>query len=595
MKQDSVKSSLKGKDVAKEFLQLAKPYTLTFLFITFLVLIMSLLRLLEKYLFKSLIDNGTSFSSGILTAETFTHILLIIGVVFVASTFARAVLFWLQLHFINRLEMQIILDLKRKYFNHILDLSHSFHTTNKTGSLISRLGRGSRSIEGIVDFLIFNGAPLLLNLVLVGASVYYFDKISALMLLLVSGTFIAYSIFLISKTKKQRDKSNDADDVEKGIVGDFFTNIDSVKYYGKEQHVKSIFLRYAQDTKKKMVLALDFYKWLEPGQSFIVGIGLLLVMYFPLIKFLNGEISIGTLAFIYAVYGSASEPLFSFVYGLRKITESFTDLGALFAYGKIQNEIKDTAHAQKLEIEKGGVEFRNVSFGYHKNREIITHFQLKIAPHEKVAFVGHSGSGKTTLLKLVYRLYDPKKGEILIDGKNIKDQKQESLRSELSIVPQECILFYDTIYNNIAFSNQKASRKDVLKAIRFAQLDGFINSLPQKEQTYVGERGVKLSGGEKQRVSIARALLANKKILILDEATSALDSKTEHQIQEELNKLMAGRTTLIVAHRLSTIMKADRIVVMDKGKIVQMGTHKDLIKQEGTYKELWGLQKGGYI
>jgi ABC-type multidrug transport system fused ATPase/permease subunit len=220
---------------------------------------------------------------------------------------------------------------------------------------------------------------------------------------------------------------------------------------------------------------------------------------------------------------------------------------------------------------------------------------LKIKKNEKIALIGHSGCGKTSLMRLLYRLYDVESGKILIDGKNINEFKQESLRSELSIVPQECVLFDDTIYNNIKFSNPNATRKQIMNAIKFAQLDKVIRNFPKKENTIVGERGVKLSGGEKQRVSIARAILANKKILVLDEATSSLDSETENEIQKALQKLLQGRTSIIIAHRLSTIMNADRIIVMKSGKIIQQGKHKDLIRQKGEYKKLWNLQKGGYI
>ena len=222
-------------------------------------------------------------------------------------------------------------------------------------------------------------------------------------------------------------------------------------------------------------------------------------------------------------------------------------------------------------------------------------FTLKVPKNKKTALVGHSGSGKSTLVKMLYRLYDVNEGSILIDGKDIKDFRQESLRAEMSIVPQECILFDDTIYHNIKFSKPHASHEEVMKAIRLAQLDRFVASLPLKENTIVGERGVKLSGGEKQRVSIARALLADKKVLVLDEATSSLDSETEMQIQMALAKLMEGRTTIIIAHRLSTIMKADKIVVMHKGEIMQMGMHRDLIRKKGEYRKLWNLQRGGYI
>jgi ATP-binding cassette subfamily B protein len=271
-----------------------------------------------------------------------------------------------------------------------------------------------------------------------------------------------------------------------------------------------------------------------------------------------------------------------------------SDFQALFKYNKIKNEIKDIPKSKELKINNGSIEFKNVNFKY-ENRKIFEDFSLKIPKNKKVAFVGHSGSGKSTLIKLLYRFYDVDSGEILIDSKNIKKFKQESLRSEMSMVPQECVLFDDTIYNNIAFSNPKASKQEVMNAIKFAQLDKIIEELSNKENTIVGERGIKLSGGEKQRVSIARAILANKKILVLDEATSSLDSETEHEIQVNLQKLMKNRTSIIIAHRLSTIMRADLIVVMKGGKIVQKGTHNQLIKKEGEYKKLWNLQKGGYI
>lgn len=304
--------------------------------------------------------------------------------------------------------------------------------------------------------------------------------------------------------------------------------------------------------------------------------------------------SIGDLIFIFTLFTNFFGPLFGFVQGMRNFYRAMADFEALFYYRKIKNAIPDKENAKTLKVKKGIIEFNKVSFSY-KRRKIVPYFNLKIKQNEKVALIGPSGGGKSTLVKLLYRLYDLDDGKITIDGKDITSFKQESLRSELSIVPQECILFDDTIYNNIAFSNPQATREQVMKAIKFAQLDKIILNFPDKEHTIVGERGVKLSGGEKQRVSIARALLADKKILVLDEATSALDSATEHEIQKDLEKLMRGRTSIMIAHRLSTIMKADTIIVLDKGKIIQKGSHKQLIKQKGLYKKLWNLQKGGYI
>jgi len=389
-------------------------------------------------------------------------------------------------------------------------------------------------------------------------------------------------------------KANDQEDLEKGIISDIFTNIDSVKYFGKERQIENKYSRIGRKTSDIFRWHWNHFRILSAGHSAILMIGTLLLILFPVMKLLKGQMTVGEMVFIYAVFGNLIHPLFSFDHGLRQFYKAMADFESLFKYHKIENDIKDAPDSKNLEIKHGEIEFKDVSFKY-KKRYVLKKFSLKIPKNKKVAFVGSSGAGKSTIVRLLYRLFDLTDGELLIDGINIKDVKQESLRGSLSIVPQECVLFDDTLYNNISFSNKKASRKEVLKAMKFAQLDKTVRELPEKENTLVGERGVKLSGGEKQRVSIARAILADKKILVLDEATSALDSETEHEIQRDLEKLMQGRTSIIIAHRLSTIMRADVIVVLDKGKIAQMGNHKQLIRKEGIYKKLWNLQKGGYI
>ena len=271
------------------------------------------------------------------------------------------------------------------------------------------------------------------------------------------------------------------------------------------------------------------YRWIGSGEGIIIGLGGLCVLFVTIRSFIESSITLGTVTFAWALYGTLIETVRAFREGLRGYHRSVADFHDLFQYGKVENDIKDKPNAQNLVIKEGIIEFKNVSFKYHENN-LFNNFNLVVPKNKKVALVGHSGSGKSTIVNLLYRLYDLEKGEIKIDNINIKDIKQESLRSEMSIVPQECVLFDDTIYNNVLFSNPKASRKEVLQAIKFAQLDKVIADFPYKENTIVGERGVKLSGGEKQRVSIARAILANKKILVLDEATSSLDSKTEHEI-----------------------------------------------------------------
>lgn len=575
--------------------KLVSKYKGIFIFLIALTFVTQGLSVFERYLFKVIIDRGTEFASGSIIRSDFVQILLMVGGAYLVSTAMIIIIGrWYKTRLSQKLEANLILDVKRKFFNHILHLSHRFHTTHKTGALIARMNRGTNATESLTDFIINSIAPLVIQLAIVTGALIFLDVSSAIAIIAISATFILWGFFMSNKRKISHVEMNMAEDKEKGTMSDVFTNIDSVKYFGKEKEIKQRYNHLATDAKKKLLIFWDYNRWFRVGQGIILSLGTFFIMLFPLLKLLDGEISMGTLTFIYTVYLGLMGPLFGFVQGIRRYYRAIGDFDSLFKYGEIENEIKESPKAKNLEIKRGNIEFKDVSFGYRSNN-VLKKINLKIGSGEKVAIIGHSGSGKTTLVKLLYRLYDPDKGEILIDNENIKNFKQESLRSELAIVPQECILFDDTIYNNIAFSNPSASKKDVKKAIKFAQLDKFISSLPKRENTIVGERGVKLSGGEKQRVSIARAILADKKVLVLDEATSSLDSKTEFEIQKGLKELMKGRTSIIIAHRLSTIMRADKIVVVDEGKIVQIGKHKDLIKRRGVYQELWNLQKGGYI
>lgn len=578
----------------KTYFGLAKPYKAIFILTILIIVISELANLAPKYLFKIIIDQGTEFSTGLVSQSEFVNVLIIVAVVFTLASIISAVGHWKKTDLLIRLDGNITLDLRRKFFNHLVQLSHRFHTSNKTGSLISKLTRGAKAIDGINHFFLFNFVPVVMQFLIIGVSILYFDLLTAISILITSIVFLTFSFFMLNRQQVAGVEANAAEDREKGFIGDILANIDSIKYYAKEVLIDKRQKVLAKDARDKMLVYDGYFRTLEAGQIFILAIGSFFVVFFPILRFLQGEITVGTLAFIYTAYGGLLIPLYGFIWGFRGFYRSMIDFQALFKYAKLENEIKDKPGAKKLKAKEGKISFKEVKFAYHE-RDVIKSLDLEINPGEKVALVGHSGSGKTTLVKLLYRLYDIQSGSIKVDGSDIKDVKQTSLRSELSIVPQEAILFDDTIYNNIAFSNPSASKNQVKRAIRFAQLGEFIESLPSKEKTIVGERGVKLSGGEKQRVSIARALLANKRILVLDEATSALDSKTEFEIQKALKELMKGRTSIIIAHRLSTIMSADKIVVMDKGKIVQIGKHRDLIKKSGVYRELWDLQKGGYI
>lgn len=563
--------------------------------IALVALIIEILALTEKILFKQVVDNGTAFGENSLTIEIFTNILVIVAIIFIVALIFRAVAKWIVLRLITNLESKLIRDLKQYYYDHIIRLSHSFHVTHKTGSLIARLGRGGSAMERMTDFIVWNVFPIFFQIILVGFSLIYFSVSGAITIFATITVFIAYSLYLQRMQKRQNDKLNKIEDAEKANISDSFTNIDSIKYFGKELFKIVSYKNINVKTTNALRKFWNYYAWSDAGQNLILGAGTFFLIYFPIKSLLAGEITLGTVVLIYTIYGSLFGYVYGFIHGVREYFRSMIDFHDLFKYGKIEQEVKDKKDATDAKIEKGEIEYRNVAFNYKDKSKIFNNFNLKINPGEKVAFVGHSGSGKTTLIKLLYRFYDVTKGGILIDGKDIREYKQESLRSELSIVPQEGVLFDDTIYNNIKFSKPEATKKEVMDAIKFAQLDKLVKSLPKKENTIVGERGVKLSGGERQRVSIARALLANKRIIVLDEATSSLDSQTEHDIQSDLKNLLEGRTALIIAHRLSTIMHADKIVVLEKGKIVQIGKHNDLISQSGLYKKLWSLQKGGYL
>jgi ATP-binding cassette subfamily B protein len=573
---------------------LLKKYKPVFITLIVLTIIVEALFIADKFLFKVIIDNATEFISGTLAQSAFIQILIWVLIAFAVIVVIRSAGKWLNVHILTRIDANLIYDLKEKFFNHIVSLDHNFHTTHKTGSLISRLGRGSSAIETMSDVLFFNFTILFINLVLVGASLAYFSPLPALVIVITAVAFIGYSFIIQNLQQESKIRFNRDIDIEKGMIADVFTNIDSIKYYGKERYIGNRYKKLNTKTKLSGLKFWDYFRPFETGQVLILGIGIFLLLYFPLVQFLNNQITLGTLVFIYTVFGQLVGPMFSFVWGLRGFYRAMADFQDLFQYNKHTNEIKDKPDAKNLKIKQGTVEFKNTTFKYGK-RIIFKNFNLLINKNEKVALVGHSGSGKTTIIKLLNRLYDVDSGEILIDNQDIKDFTQVSLRSETGIVPQECILFDDTLYNNVKFSKPTATRKEVMTAIKFAQLDKIMKHFPKQENTIVGERGVRLSGGEKQRVSIARAILANKKILVLDEATSSLDSETEHEIQKDLKELLKGRTAIMIAHRLSTIMSADRIIVLKNGKIMQQGKHSELINQEGEYKKLWNLQKGGYI
>ncbi len=593
MEEKNTKEKIDYKHNLKEYWGIIGKYKLILLLLVVFAIMHEAKQIGDRYLFKLLIDRGTEYFSGTIPLQDFATLLTIILVSLFLLVFVSMASNFYRIKFLNRLDAKAMQDLKQKYFSHIIGLDHGFHTTHKTGSLISRLSRGSNALERMTDAIVFEFAPLFLQLGISIFALLYLERTSAIIIFCVIVVFIAFSFTMQRISEPSHVFTTKKEDIEKGNMADFLTNLDSIRYFGKEKFIRNKFINLTNETKTAQIKNWDYHNWASAGQSLILGSGTIILLYFTMNSFIRGDITLGTLTFVYTTYMGLLGPLFGFVHGIRNFSRSMGDFQELFAYKKIESQIEDPPSAKNVIIKQGHVEFQDINFSYGK-KKLFKNFNLEIPANKKVALVGHSGCGKTSLVKLLYRLYDVNGGRILIDGQDVRNVKQESLRSEMAIVPQECILFDDTIFNNIKFSKPNATRKEVLKAIRFAQLDKVISSFPNKENTIVGERGVKLSGGEKQRVSIARAILANKKILVLDEATSALDSETEHEIQKDLARLMKGRTSVIIAHRLSTIMNADIIVVIKQGKIIQMGTHKDLITQGGEYSKLWDFQKGGY-
>ncbi len=584
------------KNNIKEYWNLIKKYKYLALVLIILVIFGESIVIGEKYLFKGLIENIEKFVSLQIIQSELLHALIIIGIIFILLVIIDAVNEWSQFKLIAKLDTSVNADIKRKYFSHIVNLHYGFHTTHKTGSMISRLSRGTNAVSTMTESLIWQISPLMIQLAILIPAFTKLGSWQGLILGITSISYISYSVF-ISKVcyDKDRKKENEMNDIEKANVSDMFTNIESIKLFGKEKRIVSLFEKITEDVKGASLKAWRWWAWYNFGQILIFGLGMFAIFFTTIKQFLNGLVTLGEITFIYTTFIGILGPLNRFSWGIRNLTRSLNDVQDLFEYSLLENEIKDIPRAKELKINEPKIRFKNVSFSYEDEKILFENFNLEIPANKKVALVGRSGCGKTSLVKLLYRLYDIDSGEILIDNENIAKVKQESLRESMSIVPQEAILFDDTIYNNIKFANPKATKKEILNAIKLAHLDAFVDGLPKKYNTIVGERGVKLSGGQKQRVSIARAILANKKILVLDEATSALDSETEHEIQKGLAVLMRNRTSIVIAHRLSTIMNADIIVVLDEGKIVQKGTHRELISQSEEYANLWELQKGGFL
>ena len=482
-------------------------------------------------------------------------------------------------------------NLALETFQHIHKLSLRYHISRKTGALSRVIERGVKGLEFLLRFLLFSVGPLVLELLIIaGIMFFWFDYLYLTVIIVMIAVYIWFTFKVTEWRVKIRKIMNDQDTDANQKAIDSLLNYETVKYFSAEEREANRYDGAIKQYEKAALTTAYSLAFLNFGQSLIITAGLIIVMVMAALGVQSGYLTVGDFVMVNAYMIQITMPLNFLGTVYREIRQGLVDMGEMFDLLEQPVEILDSENASELKITDGHISFENVTFGYNKSRLIIQNVSIEINSRETIAIVGPSGSGKSTIGRLLFRFYDAQQGSIKIDGQDIRDVTQESLHRSIGVVPQDTVLFNDTIYYNIAYGLDNASRAAVEKAAKDAQIHDFILSLPDGYETTVGERGLKLSGGEKQRVGIARTLLKNPPILLLDEATSALDTETEREIREALTNASEGRSVLTIAHRLSTIADADRIIVLENGSIVEIGTHEALLRKRGRYYSLWTKQ-----
>ncbi|MEI7455591.1 MAG: ABC transporter ATP-binding protein/permease [Nitrosomonadales bacterium] len=477
-------------------------------------------------------------------------------------------------------------------FEHLHSLSLRFHLDRQTGGVSRDIDRGTRGIGFLLNFMLFNILPTLLEIGLVAAILLnkynpWFAGITFVTLIF----YIGFTLFVTEWRMVVRRTMNELDSKANSRAIDSLLNYETVKYFGNEQYEARRYDHNMEHWETAAVRNQTSLAFLNAGQSVIIAIGITALMWLAADEVVRGTMTVGDLVLINVFMLQLYMPLHFLGFVYREIRHALADMEKMFGLLHQAREVADAPDAPALSVGAAEVRFEQVAFGYNPDRQILYDVNFTIPAGHTVAVVGSSGAGKSTLSRLLFRFYDVQSGCLRINGQDIREVTQSSLRAAIGIVPQDTVLFNDTIYYNIAYGKPDAARDAVIAAAQAAHIHDFIESLPMGYETQVGERGLKLSGGEKQRVAIARAILKNPAILIFDEATSALDSKSEKAIQGELRSIAQNRTTLIIAHRLSTVVDADRILVMDQGRIVEQGAHHELLQRNGVYTQMWNLQK----
>ena len=477
-------------------------------------------------------------------------------------------------------------------FEHLHALSLRFHLERKTGGITRDIERGSKAISSLVGFLLFRITPTVLEILMVAAILFIkLDWIFGLITLVTLSAYIALTITITDWRTQFVRRANALDSEAYGRAIDSLLNYETVKYFGNERYEAKRYDGSLAEWEHAALQSQRSMGFLNAAQAITIAIGVTLMVIRAANGVVEGTLTLGDLVMVNAFLLQMFQPLGFLGVIYREIKQSLTDVERMFTLLHKPRDVEDAADAHSLAVQGGEVTFDHVNFSYNADRPILHDVSFTIPAGKTVAVVGTSGAGKSTLARLLFRFYDVTQGCIKIDAQDIRQVSQESLRAAIGVVPQDTVLFNDSIYYNIAYGRPEASRDEVIAAARAAHIFKFVESLPQGWETVVGERGLKLSGGEKQRVAIARTLLKNPAILILDEATSALDTKTEKAIQAELLEIAKNRTSLIIAHRLSTVVEADEILVIEAGHIVERGRHPELLEKNGVYAAMWAMQQ----
>ena len=477
-------------------------------------------------------------------------------------------------------------------FRHIHALSLRFHMERQTGGLSRAIDRGTKGIEFLLHFATFNVIPTLIEIALAcGILWVMFDWRFAVVPFLTIAGYVVFTFKVTEWRIEIRKRMNDADNDANTKAIDSLLNFETVKYFGNEEHEARRYDIALQNYEKASVKSRGSLSVLNTGQSLIIALGITLLMVMAAQGVVAGTMTVGDFVLVNAYLLQLAMPLNFLGTVYREIKQSLIDLETMFKLLHSDAEVKDAPGAPALALSKGEIVFDNVSFGYDPRRPILKDVSFTVRAGNTVAIVGPSGAGKSTISRILFRFYDVLDGAVRIDGQDIRDVTQASLRAAIGIVPQDTVLFNDTVGYNVGYGRPSASDAEVHEAARLARIDGFVEGLPDGYDTMVGERGLKLSGGEKQRVAIARTILKGPRILLFDEATSALDTKTEREIQQSLREVSRDRTTLVIAHRLSTVVEADEILVLEAGRVVERGRHEALLARGGIYAQMWARQQ----